>query len=152
MGILDLGKHISAIRDLIMMIIHGQAGGYWVPKYELVPKVTVDQKKRRQAKNYFTNSFYEFVCWIRIFATNSVWAASQIRIGPLIFPLIRQIRGEGTIPPPLPMYEGDHDYSTLKWRLTFFLVFICFIISYLLGKLGVVFFILAYVLGKFVPL
>ena len=31
--------------------------GYWAPKYELVPKVTVDQKKRRQAKK----SKYEFV-------------------------------------------------------------------------------------------
>ena len=79
--------------------IHGQAGGYWAPKYELVPKVTVDQKKRRQAKK----SKYEFVLdlWIRIriFTTNSVWAASQIRIGPLIFPPIRRIRGGGTVPP-----------------------------------------------------
>ena len=86
-------------------IIHGQAGGYWAPKYELVPKVTVDQKKRRQAKK----SKYEFVLdlWIRIriFTTNSAWAASQIRIGPLIFPLIRQIRGGGTVPPPPPTVE-----------------------------------------------
>ena len=35
----------------------GKQGGYWAPKYELVPKVTVDQKKRRQAKK----SKYEFV-------------------------------------------------------------------------------------------
>uniref|UniRef100_A0A914E4L2 Uncharacterized protein n=1 Tax=Acrobeloides nanus TaxID=290746 RepID=A0A914E4L2_9BILA len=42
--------------------------------------------------------------------------------------------------------------SVVLLYLLIFNVFICFIISYLLGKYGVVFFILAYVLGKFVPL
>jgi hypothetical protein len=27
---------------LYVRVIHGQAGEYWAPKYELVPKVTVD--------------------------------------------------------------------------------------------------------------
>ena len=87
--------------------------GYWAPKYELVPKVTVDQKKRRQAKK----SKYEFVLdlWIRIqiFTTNSVWVASQIWIGPLIFPPIRRIRGV-TVPPPLA-----HVWLPQWWKITY---------------------------------
>ena len=89
--------------------IHGQAGGYWAPKYELVPKVTVDQKKRRQAKK----SKYEFVYELEIRNRSQIRIriyvldvfAVKIRIGPLIFPPIRRIRGV-QYPPPLPMYDS----------------------------------------------
>src|SRR3569623_1044038 len=80
--------------------IHGQAGGYWPPKYELVSKVTIDQKKRRQAKK----SKYEFVyeleirnrsqIRIRIYVLDVI--AVKIRICPYIFPPIRRIRGYST--------------------------------------------------------
>ena len=99
-----------------VMIIHGQAGGYWVPKYELVPKVTVDQKKTS------TDEKVEIRICIRIFFgpyeleirnrsqiririyVLDVFAV-KIRIGPLIFPPIRRIRGGGTVPPCPSMAE-----------------------------------------------
>ena len=74
------------------------------PKIRIGPKGYCRPKKRRQEKK----SKYEFVLdlWIRIriFTTNSVWAASQIRIGPLIFPPYNELgRGYST---PLPMYAA----------------------------------------------
>ena len=86
--------------------------GYWAPKYELVPKVTVDQKKtstgekveiRIRIRNFFGPYELEIrnrsQIRIRIYVLDVF--AVKIRIGPLIFPPIRRIRGGVQYPPPL---------------------------------------------------
>ena len=124
------------------LTIHGQAGGTgpqntnWSQRL-LSTKKNVDRRKSRNTNSY-TNFFgpYELEIRnrsqirIRIYVLDVF--AVKIRIGPLIFPPIRRIKGGLVPPPPLPMYGCNYLVFMTAWLiydLSTCLSFVLFILA-----------------------